>query len=41
MNSLLEVLSNLISAKDRYPSSAYEFAAVPWHYDHSDHPMPT
>jgi len=30
----------LISAKDRFPSSAYEFATASWHYDHSDHRCP-
>ena len=30
----------LPTVKDRLPSSAFEFAAAPWHYDHEDHRCP-
>ena len=30
----------LNASKDRFPASAFEFAAAPWHYDHEDHRCP-
>ncbi len=30
----------LLSVRNSLPSSAYEFASAPWHYDYSDHRCP-
>ena len=43
-NEVTRSLSNyrayLESVRHSLPASAYEFAAAPWHYDHSDHRCP-